>query len=220
QGALRVGTTVGHVVAGFFLALFATIFFLYQGDKIWAWVVRLFPSGARASADGAGRTAWVSLTAFVRATVLVAFVDAVGITVVALILRVPLALPIGVLVFLSSFIPIVGAVLSGAVAVLVALVAHGPVIALIMLGGVLAVQQLESHILQPLLLGRLVSLHPLAVILAIATGSFLAGIIGALFAVPIVAVVNGVAVYLSGRHGGSDSAPENEPEEAPGSAPA
>jgi predicted PurR-regulated permease PerM len=197
QRVTEVGTTVGHVVAGFFLVLFSTIFFLYQGKDIWAWVVRLFPRGARRPTDGAGRAAWVSLTAFVRATVLVALVDAIGITIAALVLRVPLALPIGVLVFLSSFIPIVGATLSGAVAVLVALVAHGPLIALFMLLAVIVVQQLESHVLQPFLLGRAVRLHPLAVIFAIAAGALAAGIAGALVAVPLVATLNTAISHLN-----------------------
>jgi predicted PurR-regulated permease PerM len=197
QRVTEVGTTVGHVVAGFFLVLFSTYFFLYQGKDIWAWVVRLFPRGARRPTDGAGRAAWVSLTAFVRATVVVALVDAVGITIAALVLRVPLALPIGVLVFLSSFIPIVGATLSGAVAVLVALVAHGPLIALFMLAAVIVVQQLESHVLQPFLLGRAVRLHPLAVIFAIAAGALAAGIAGALVAVPLVATLNTAVSHLN-----------------------
>ena len=199
QGALQAGSTFGTVVAGLFIALFALLFFLYQGGEIWAWVVRLFPRAARDRADGAGRAAWRSLTSFVRATVMVAFVDAVGITVVAVVLKVPLAVPIGVLVFLMSFIPVVGAVLSGAVAVLVALVSQGFVIAIVMLGGVLLVQQLESNVLQPWLMGRLVRLHPLAILLAIATGSFLAGIIGALFAVPLAATLNAAISYLVGE---------------------
>jgi len=177
--------------------LFSTYFFLYQGKDIWAWIVRLFPRGARRPADGAGRAAWVSLTAFVRATVIVALVDAIGITFFALVLRVPLALPIGVLVFLSSFIPIVGATLSGGVAVLVALVAHGPLIALFMLLAVIFVQQLESHVLQPFLLGRAVRLHPLAVIFAIAAGALAAGIAGALVAVPLLATVNTAVAHLN-----------------------
>ena len=191
------GTTLGHFVAGFFLVLFSTYFFLYQGKDIWAWIVRLFPRGARRPADGAGRAAWVSLTAFVRATVIVALVDAIGITFFALVLRVPLALPIGVLVFLSSFVPIVGATLSGGVAVLVALVAHGPLIALFMLLAVIFVQQLESHVLQPFLLGRAVRLHPLAVIFAIAAGALAAGIAGALVAVPLLATVNTAVAHLN-----------------------
>ena len=201
-----VGTTVGHAVAGFFLGLFTLIFFLYDGARIWGWVVRLFPPASRQQVDGAGRASWVSLTAFVRAAVIVAFVDAVGITVIALILQVPLAIPIGVLVFLSSFVPIVGATLSGAVAVLVALVAHGPIVALLMLAGVVAVQQLESHILQPFLLGHAVRLHPLAVILAVASGALAAGIIGALVAVPLVAVLNTAVRQLAGAHPPDQSA--------------
>ncbi|SFF88180.1 Predicted PurR-regulated permease PerM [Actinopolymorpha cephalotaxi] len=191
-GALQVGTTVGHLVAGFFIALFSTYFFLYEGERIWTWLVRLLPRSGWERVDAAGRQGWVSLTAFVRATVLVALVDAIGITIVAVILRVPFALPIGVLVFLASFVPLVGAFVSGSVAVLVALVAQGPVVAALMLLGVLAVQQLEAHLLQPFLMGRFVRLHPLAILLAIAAGGYLFGIGGALFAVPLTAVTNGV----------------------------
>ena len=152
-------------------------------------MVRLFPRGSRERVAGAGERAWRTLISYVHATLAVAFVDAVGIGLGAAILGVPLALPLAVLVFLFSFIPIVGATLSGLIAVLVALVAKGPVTALILLGVVLLVQQLEGHVLQPLLLGRAVKVHPLAIVFAIATGMLLAGIIGALVAVPIVAVV-------------------------------
>nr|WP_238363088.1 AI-2E family transporter [Actinopolymorpha pittospori] len=196
QGALQITTTLAHVVAGTFIALFSTFFFLFQGNRIWRFVLHLFPRAAQEDADGAARRGWVSLTAYVRATVLVALVDAVGITIVAVVLRVPFAFAIGVLVFLGAFIPIVGATLSGAVAVVVALVARGPLIALLMLAGVLLVQQIEAHLLQPFLMGRFVRLHPLAILLAIAAGGYLAGIVGALFAVPTVAVLNGVVRHL------------------------
>jgi putative heme transporter len=192
-----VGATLGHVVAGLFIVLFTTYFLLYQGDQIWSWIVRLFPRAAREQVDGAGRAAWVSLTSFVRATVVVAFVNAVGITLVAVILKVPLAVPIGVLVFLGSFVPVVGATVSGSVAVLVALVAHGPLVAVFMLIGVVAVQQLEAHVLQPFLLGRAVRLHPLAVILVVAAGVVAAGIVGALVAVPVAAMLNTIVKYLT-----------------------
>jgi predicted PurR-regulated permease PerM len=148
--------------------------------------------------------AWVSLTAFVRATILVAFVDALGIAVTAYLLDVPLALAIGVLVFFSAFIPVVGAVVSGAVACLVALVDEGPYVALAMLAAVLLVQQLESHILQPFLMGRFVQLHPLAVILAVAAGVQVAGIVGALVAVPLAACANAVALNLANRQSRAD----------------
>jgi predicted PurR-regulated permease PerM len=193
----EVGTTIGHIVAGVFIVLFASYFFLADGTRIWAWVVRLFPRAARVRTDASGRVAWKSLTQFVRATVLVAMVDALGIVLVAVVLDVPFAAAIGVLVFLGSFIPMIGATLSGSVAVLVALVAHGPIVALLMLAGVIVVQQIEAHILQPFLLGRFVSVHPLAVIVAIGCGVIVAGITGALVAVPLVAALNAVAEYLS-----------------------
>jgi predicted PurR-regulated permease PerM len=193
----EVGTTITHIVAGFFIVLFATFFFLADGRRIWAWVVRLFPRAARARTDASGRVAWLSLTQFVRATVLVALVDAIGIMIVAAVLDVPFVAAIGVLVFLGGFVPLVGATVSGFVAILVALVDQGPIAALLMLAGVIGVQQLEAHVLQPFLLGRMVSVHPLGVILAIACGAYLAGIAGALVAVPLVAAVNAVVVYLS-----------------------
>ena len=195
--ATEVGATLGHLIAGLFLALFATYFFLADGARIWAWAVRLFPRAARERADSSGRVAWRSLTQFVRATVLVAGVDAIGIMIVAAILDVPLVSAIGVVVFLGAFIPIIGAFLSGSVAVLVALVAQGPVVALLMLLGVVVVQQIESHILQPFLMGRFVSVHPLGVLLAIAAGVLVAGVAGALIAVPLVAAINAVAQHLA-----------------------
>ena len=149
--------------------------------------------------NGAGRAGWKSLGAYVRVQILVAAIDAIGIGIGAAILGVPLAIPLGVLVFLGSFIPVIGALFSGAVAVLLALVALGPVQALIMLGIVLLVQQVESHILQPLIMGKAVSLHPLAVIFSVAGGSMIFGAVGALFAVPTLAVVNSVVRYLAGR---------------------
>jgi predicted PurR-regulated permease PerM len=199
NGALAATTTAGHVVGGFFLTLFAVFFFLAHGNQIWGWLVRLFPQVAREAVDESSRLGWVTLTSFVRATVIVALVDAIGIGVGAAVLHVPLAVPLGVLVFLSAFIPIVGALFSGAVAVLVALVAQGPVTALVMLAVVLVVQQIESHGLQPFLMGRAVRVHPLAVIMAIAAGATVGGIVGALFAVPLIAVGNTVVLALNGR---------------------
>jgi predicted PurR-regulated permease PerM len=199
QRAAEVGTTATHVVAGLFISLFCLFFFLYQGPQIWAWIVRLFPRQAREKVDSSGRKAWVSLTAFVRATIIVAAVDAVGISLGAAILGLPLVSAIGILVFVGAFIPVVGAFVSGIVAVLVALVAKGPLVAVIMLAVVIAVQQLEAHVLQPFLLGRAVSVHPLAVILSIATGVVVAGIVGALVAVPTAAVLNTIVNHLAGN---------------------
>lgn len=193
----EVSTAVGHVVAGLFIVLFSTYFFLADGPLIWAWMVRLFPRAGRLHADSSGRVAWESLTQFVRATVLVAATDALGIMIGAAVLGVPFVSAIGVLVFLGAFIPMIGATISGVVAVLVALVAQGPFTALLMLAGVVVVQQLEAHVLQPFLMGRFVSLHPLGVIVAIAMGVIVAGIPGALIAVPLAASLNAVVQHLA-----------------------
>jgi len=190
SSALSTAATVFEVLAGVLLALFTLIFFLYDGAGVWRFVLRIMPSDVRDRVDVAGRRGFASLVSYVRATAAVAVVDAVGIGVGIAIVRVPLAAPLGALVFLSAFVPIVGAVVAGTVAVLVALVANGPVPALIVLAIVIAVMQLESHVLQPLLLGRAVRLHPLAVVLAIAAGVQISGIVGGLLAVPLLAVLN------------------------------
>ena len=196
--------------------LFSTYFFLADGNLIWAWLVRLFPRAGRVRADSSGRVAWQSLTQFVRATVLVAGTDAIGIMLGAAILGVPFVSAIGVLVFLGAFVPLIGAFVSGTVAVLVALVAVGPVKALIMFGVVVGVQQLEAHVLQPFLMGRFVSVHPLGVIIAIALGVIVAGIPGALIAVPLAASLNAVVQHLATyTEVGEDADEASEDEPAP-----
>lgn len=202
SGALSVGYGVGHFLAGFLLVLFATLFILIDGRGIWNWIVRIFPRKARPALVGGGEAGWITLSTFVRVQVLVAFIDAVGIGLGAFILGLfydgfPLVLPIAILVFLGAFIPVVGAVVSGALAVFIALVFMGPWQAFIMLLIVIGVQQLEGHVLQPLLVGNAVKVHPLAVVLAVAAGGFLAGITGALFAVPVVATANAMISYMA-----------------------
>ncbi|WP_374010074.1 AI-2E family transporter [Leifsonia sp. LS-T14] len=197
SGALSVGSTVGHIFAGALLTLFSTIFILIDGKSIWGWIVRVFPKRSRPAVDGAGKAGWVTLRNFAKVQVLVASIDALGIGLGAFFLGLPLVIPIAVLVFLGSFIPVVGAVVTGILAVFIALVFKGWVFALIMLGVVLLVQQIEGHILQPLIMGSAVKVHPLAVVLAVAAGSLLAGIPGALFAVPFVAVLNVMVHYIS-----------------------
>ena len=212
--AASVGTTVTHFLTGLLLTVFALIFFLLDGAKIWKWTVGLFPRHTRAAADGAGRRGWGSLVSYIRVQVIVALIDGFGIGLGAFILNVPLAPQLGVLVFLGAFIPIVGAFLTGAIAVLIALVAQGWVVALIMLGVVLFVQQVESHVLQPLIMGRAVSLHPLAVVLVVACGTFLFGIAGALFSVPLIAIINSVGKYLAAREWERDPAVAHRRKEA------
>ncbi|MCR2784355.1 MULTISPECIES: AI-2E family transporter [unclassified Microbacterium] len=205
-GALAIGSTVGHVATGTLLAVFILLCFLADGAGIWRWTVRLFPERARAAVDGAGRAGWVTVVNYARTQLLVATIDAVGIGLGAFLLGVPLAIPIAVLVFLGAFVPFVGAVVTGALAVFLALVYNGPWIALWMLVVVLGVQQLESHVLQPLLMGSAVKVHPLAVVLVVAGGAMVGGIPGALFAVPLAAFVNVSWIYLS-RRGWETGAP-------------
>lgn len=190
SGALTTATMIGHILTGTFLTLFILIFLLYSGDQIWHFVTRVVPTVHRERVRTAGELGFGSLVGFVRATVVVAAVDAIGIGAGLALLGVPLALPLGSLVFISAFIPIIGAFLAGFVAVFIALVTKGFVTALIVLGIIVAVMQLEGHVLQPLLLGRAVRIHPLAVVLAIAAGVVLGGIAGGLLAVPLVAVLN------------------------------
>lgn len=214
NGALQVGSTAADIATGFFLVLFSTFFFLSGGDRIWGWLVGLFPRHARPRVNGAGLRAWATLTAYVRATVVVAIVDGVGVGLVAAGLRVPLAVPLGVLVFIGAFVPVVGALVTGVVAVLVALVAQGPVVAGLMLLGVVAVQQIEAHVLQPFLMGHAVRVHPLAVVLGITAGVLLAGIVGGLFAVPLIAVINTVTRYLHEPDPWAVPAPADGPPDA------
>jgi predicted PurR-regulated permease PerM len=188
-----------NVLAGLFLVLFTTFFFLRDGRRIWTFLARLLPEAAEEPLFRAGQASWRSLVSFVRATILVAIIDAVFIGAGLLIMDVKLAVPLAALVFMGAFVPIIGATVSGGVAVLVALVSDNWVTALIVLGVVLVVQQVEGHVLQPLLMGRAVRIHPLAVVLAVGAGVVLAGVIGALIAVPVVAVVNAAVRQLTVR---------------------
>jgi len=207
-GALSTATTALDVLASTFLVLFTTFFFLRDGRRIWRFLVNLLPAAAREPLASAGDQSWQTLVAYVRATVLVAFIDASGIGIGLVLMRIDLAFPLAALVFLGAFIPIIGATLSGTFAILVALVTRGPFWALAVLLLVIGVQQLEGHVLQPAIMGKAVAIHPLAVIVAIATGLVLAGIVGALVAVPIVAVLNTGVRHLAARR-------RHQPEPAP-----
>ncbi|MBD3011100.1 AI-2E family transporter [Streptomyces sp. 5-10] len=191
-------TVVVEVLTGILLTMFSTLFLLYDGPKIWNWTLKLVPARAREGVAGAGPRAWATLTAYVRGTVIVALIDAIFIGVGLFFLDVPMAVPLAVFIFLFAFIPLVGAVVSGALAVVVALVTQGVFTGAMVLIVVLAVQQIEGHVLQPFILGRAVRVHPLAVVLSVAAGSLIGGIGGAVVAVPLVAVANTVVVYLRG----------------------
>ncbi|MEU1312159.1 AI-2E family transporter [Streptomyces cinnamoneus] len=206
-----------EVLTGILLAMFSTLFLLYDGPRIWQWLLRLVPVAAREGVAGAGPRAWTTLTAYVRGTVIVALIDAIFIGVGLFFLDVPMAVPLAVFIFLFAFIPLVGAVVSGALAVVVALVTRDVFTAAMVLIVVLAVQQIEGHVLQPFILGRAVRVHPLAVVLAVAAGSMVAGIGGAVVAVPLVAVTNTVVGYLHAyaKENAARTRPDAPPEETP-----
>src|SRR6476620_9070640 len=212
SGALSTAATVTEIVTGALLTLFTLIFFLHGGRNIWQFVTKIFPENVQGRVRDAGRAGFHSLIGYVRATFLVALVDAVGIGTGLAIMGVPLALPLASLVFLGAFVPLVGAVVAGFLAVIVALIAKGLIYALITLGLIIAVQQLEGHVLQPLVMGRAVSIHPLAVVLAIAGGGVLAGIVGALLAVPTVAFLNSAVRVLVARDPEADEAAQGSQE--------
>ena len=196
SGALSTAGTLTEILTGALLTLFTLIFFLHGGRNIWQFVTRALPASVRERVRDAGRSGFHSLIGYVRATFLVALVDAAGIGTGLAVMGIPLALPLASVVFLGAFIPLVGAVISGFLAVVVALLAKGIVYALLTLALIIAVQQLEAHVLQPFVMGRAVSLHPLAVVLGIAAGSVIAGIIGALLAVPAIAFLNNAVRVL------------------------
>ncbi|MCX5311012.1 AI-2E family transporter [Streptomyces sp. NBC_00154] len=214
-------TVMVEVLTGILLAMFSTLFLLYDGKRIWQWVLKLVPAQARPGVAGAGPRAWRTLTAYVRGTVLVAMIDAIFIGLGIWFLDVPMAVPLAVFIFLFAFIPLVGAVVSGALAVVVALVTEGVFTALMVLLVVLAVQQIEGHVLQPFILGRAVRVHPLAVVLSVAAGGMIAGIGGAVTAVPLVAVTNTVVGYLRtyGQEASLRHAPQPRGATAMGAAP-
>jgi len=202
SSAVSTAAATVEALTGFFLVLFSLFFFLRDGRIIWRFFVSIMPPATRAALDHSGQAAWGTLVSYVRATVIVAFIDAFGIGLVLILVKVPsgFVFPLIALVFLFAFVPIIGATVSGVVAVLVAGVTVNWVAALFVLAGVIIVQQVEGHLLQPLIMGKAVALHPLAVIAAIAGGLVLAGIIGALVAVPMVAMFNtGIRALLERR---------------------
>jgi predicted PurR-regulated permease PerM len=187
-GALAGVSVAGELITGILLAVVILFFFLKDGDKIWAFFLRPFTGHVLDRGRRIGRTAVKTLGGYVRGTATVAAVDAIAIGVGVAIIGVPLALPLAVIVFLSAFIPLIGATVAGILAALVALVANGPVAALIVVIIVIAVNQLEGNFLQPVVMAQSLKLHPLVILLALTAGTILGGIVGAVLSVPIAAV--------------------------------
>jgi predicted PurR-regulated permease PerM len=183
------GKYASEFFGGLVLMLFVTFFLIKDGDRIWNWLLGAMRTDTARRMDRAGHAAWLVLVYYMRGTVVVAAIHAIVIGLALGIMGVPLAVPLAVLVFLAAFIPLVGLLLAGALAILVTLVTKGWVDAVILLGILIIEDQLEAHLLQPQVVGKMIRLHPLAVILSLAVGAVLAGIPGAVVAVPIVAVI-------------------------------
>ncbi|HEX3898771.1 MAG TPA: AI-2E family transporter [Mycobacteriales bacterium] len=197
SGALNGITTVGETIAGFVLWFFMTFFLLYDGHNIWNWFVALLPPRGRARAQVAGEQAWNRLSGFVHGTFIIALVHGVVAAVALSAMGVPLVAPLALLIFFGSFLPIVGSIVFGALAVAITFVTQGWVLGVVLIAVLVVDNQIEAHVLQPFLVGRYVQLHPLAVATAIAAGTVLEGIAGAVLAVPVVAVVYAVIHSLA-----------------------
>ncbi|MEV4326936.1 AI-2E family transporter [Microbispora rosea] len=188
KSLVKSATVAAEVLAGAILMLFMTFFLLKDGDRIWAWLIRGFAQ-ATTRVDAAGRAAWRTLSQYMVGTTIVAAIHSVVMAIVLTVMGVPLVVPLIALIFLASYLPIIGIVIAGGLAVLVTLGTKGVVFALVLLGILVLEQQLENHVLQPLIVGRLVHFHPLAVIVILAVGGIVAGIAGAALAVPLAAVL-------------------------------
>jgi predicted PurR-regulated permease PerM len=190
---------LGEVLTGLIVTVLLCFFMLKDGAQMWAWVLRLVRKRSRDHADEVGKRVYTALAGYVRGIAMVGFVDAVLIAIALVIIGVPLVLPLAVITFFAAFVPLIGAFVAGLLAVLVALVSGGAVDALLVLGAIILVQQVEGHLLYPLLMSRAVHLHPAVIVVALAAGGILAGIIGVFLAVPVAGVVSVVLQYAQDR---------------------
>jgi predicted PurR-regulated permease PerM len=216
SGVLDRALTAIEVVTGAVLALILVFFFLKDGGRMWDWLVRRLGPDAGGHVHEAGGRAWWALGGYMRGQAIVAAVDAVFIGLAIFLLGVPFALPLAVLTFFAAFLPIVGAFVAGAVAVLVALASQGPVTALILLAVIVAVQQIEGNVLAPVVMARTARLHPVVVLVALGAGGAVGGIVGAFLAVPIAAAVAAVGGYVWPRVGPEGGEPGESPDSSPG----
>jgi predicted PurR-regulated permease PerM len=209
SGAVETVRTVVEVIGALLVILISTFYLLRDGDGVWSWVVHRLPRAAQQHVDRAAHAGWHTLGGYMRGQLLIAVFHGVSVTIVLLVLRVPLAGALGVLIFLGSFIPLVGLTVTGALCVAIALLEHGLISAVVVAVAIIVLIQLEAHLLQPVIMSRSVEVHPLAVILAVIAGTTLAGIVGALLAVPFVAFVNTTVRALR-----DPPVPEDEPTES------
>jgi predicted PurR-regulated permease PerM len=209
EGTLLTGGKIAsEFFGGLVLMLFVLFFLIKDGERIWEWLLGAMRTGTARRWDRAGHASWLALVYYMRGTVAVAAIHAVVVGVVLSVMGVPLALALALLVFLAAFVPLIGLLVAGALAILVTLAANGWVDAVILLGVLVIEDQLEAHLLQPQVVGRVIRLHPLAVILALAAGAVLAGIAGAVVAVPVVAVITRALPELR-RHEPGDLGPDD-----------
>ena len=190
SGAIATLRTVAEALAALLLILLSTFFLLRDGEDVWGWVLRIFPGRAQPRLDHAGRAGWGTLGGYMRGQLLIALFHGISIFLLLLVLRVPLAAALAVLIFLGSFIPLVGLTVTGTLCVAVTLLEHGATAAIVVAVSIVVLVQLEAHLLQPVIMSRSVEVHPLAIALAVITGTILGGIPGALIAVPLVAFLN------------------------------
>jgi predicted PurR-regulated permease PerM len=190
SGAIQTVRTVVEALGAILLILLSTFFLLRDGEQIWNWTVRLFPKQAHPKVDIAGRAGWKTLGGYIRGQVIIALFHGISVMIVLFVLRVPLAAALAVLIFLGSFIPLLGLTVAGALCVAVALLEHGVGAGIAVGIAIVVLFQLEAHLLQPLIMSRSVEVHPLAIALSVLSGTLVAGIVGALLAVPLVAFLN------------------------------
>lgn len=210
SGVLTGAQLAIEIGAGLGIALVLTFFFLKDGDRIWDWIVGLFTVDRQADVREIGTRSWATLAGYLRGMTIVALADSIFIGIALAILDVPGALALAVLIFFGAYIPIAGAIVTGAFAVLIALIAEGLVVALIVLAAVVVVQQAESNFLHPYVVGRAVRVHPIAILLGVTAGAVLGGVIGAFVAVPLVAVGARVGGYIREQSGATDPTPAKE----------
>lgn len=213
SGALAAGRTITELLTAAILTLFLTIFLVHDGDTVWTWLTRLLPRTAQPVVHEAGVRGWRTLSHYLVGTVVIATFHSVVVAVSLAILGVPLVAPLTVLVFLGSFVPIVGATFFGGLALLITFVSAGPVAAVVLFVVLIVDNQVESHVLQPLVVGRYVRLHPVAVAVVLTAGALLAGLAGAVFAVPIISMIVAGARYLAGEDADPPPLPNPEPEQ-------
>ena len=211
--ALSTGKTVLALLAGLVLAIFSTIFLTYDGDRVWGFLLKGVPEPVRPHLDAAGRAAWTTISYYIRGTLVVALFHGIVVDITLSILGVPLAFPLAVLVGLGAFVPLVGAIVTGTLAVGVAGLSKGLVAAIVMASVLLLDNQIEAHVLQPFVVGRYVRIHPLAVVLSLAAAGLLWGIFGAVIAVPAVATLNSaIRAFRAGPAAGEHVEPAgNDP---------